>query len=141
MVAQKGRSVLIKIADGNGNFVSVGGLRTKSIKINNEPVDVTNSDSEGNRKLLAGAGVNSIEVSGSGVFTDDQGAALMREAAENNNEHPQMQIIFPADTYSRIYEGAFMVANYEQNAEYNQSQMFTVTLQSDGEIDKSVVED
>jgi TP901-1 family phage major tail protein len=140
LAAQKGRDVLIQIKNGT-DFINVGGLRTKGIKINNEPVDVTNSDSEGMRKLLAGAGVNSIEVSGAGVFTDDQGASLVREAAEENTDHPTFRIIFPADTYSRMYEGAFMVANFEQNAEHNNAQMFTATFQSDGEILKTSVED
>lgn len=75
MVAQKGRLVLIKVesAPSSGTFLTVGGLRTKSVKINNEMVDVTTDDSDGARKLLEGAGVNSLEVAGSGVVNDDQG--------------------------------------------------------------------
>src|SRR5260221_3234451 len=44
------------------------GLRTKQIKINNDIVDVTNSDSAGRwRELLTGAGTRSVEVTGAGV--------------------------------------------------------------------------
>lgn len=140
MASQKGRLLLIKVesAAGSGIYINVGGLRTKSIKINNEPVDVTNSDSNGFRKLLEGAGVNSIEVSGSGTFADDLAADLVRGAAEDN-EHLNFQVIVPGDTYSRVYTGKFMIADFEDSGEYNADVTFTMTLQSDGETVKTRV--
>lgn len=140
MASQKGRLLLIKVesAEGSGTFINVGGLQSKSLKINNEMVDVTNSDSNGFRKLLEGAGVNSIEASGSGTFTDDQGIELVREAAEDN-KHINMQVICPGDTYSRVYSGRFGLADFEFSGEHNTDAKFSVTLQSDGEIVKTRV--
>ena len=69
MAAQKGLDVLMKI-DISGTKTTIGGLRSTSITLNDESVDITNKDSLGTRTLLAGAGVNSLSVSGSGVFTD-----------------------------------------------------------------------
>lgn len=134
MAAQKGRLLLIKVetSPGSGTYLNVGGLRTKSVKINNEMVDVTNSDSNGWRKLLEGAGVNSIEVTGSGVFSDDQGADIVRDAAEGN-EHLNCQVVCPGDTYSKVYTGRWGIADFEFAGEYNGSATFTMTLQSDGQ--------
>jgi len=140
LASQKGRLILIKVeaVAGSGTYINVGGLQSKSVKINNELVDVTNSDSNGFRKLLEGAGVNSIEVSGSGTFTDDLGADAVRSAAEDN-EHLNFQIICPGDTYSRVYTGRFALADFELSGEHNADNKFTATLQSDGEIVKTRV--
>lgn len=134
MAQQKGRLLLIKVesAPGSGTFLNVGGLQTKSVKVNNEMVDVTNSDSNGWRKLLEGAGVNSLEATGSGVFSDDQAIDIVRDAAENNI-HLNFQVICPGDTYSRVYTGRWGLANFEFSGEYNGAAKFSVTMQSDGQ--------
>ena len=72
MAAQKGSAMLMKVGNGGSpeTFTTIAGLRSTSLTINNESVDVTNKDSSGKRTMLAAAGVQSISVSGSGVFTD-----------------------------------------------------------------------
>ena len=77
MAAQKGNAVLIKIAV-SGSQTTVGGLRSSSITINDEAVDITNKDSSGNRILLPDAGVTSVSISGSGVFTDSTSEQQLR---------------------------------------------------------------
>lgn len=73
MAAQKGRLMVLKIGDGAGSetFSTIGGLRSNSITINNEEVDITNKDSAGWKELLENAGVKSVALSASGVFKDD----------------------------------------------------------------------
>lgn len=80
MALQKGRDMLLKIADGAA-FITVAGLRARTISLNARTVDVTDSESAGGwRELLSGAGVKALSVSGSGVFRDAASDALMREA-------------------------------------------------------------
>ena len=57
MAVEKGRAFLLKIGDGGGpeTFDVVGGMRSTSLRINNETVDVTNKTSGGWRELLSGA--------------------------------------------------------------------------------------
>jgi len=63
MSGQKGRDVLIKIADGEG-FATVAGIRAKTISLNARTVDGTSGESpEAWRELIAGAGVRSAGVS------------------------------------------------------------------------------
>jgi TP901-1 family phage major tail protein len=134
LAQQKGRFLLIQVesAPGTGTFLNVGGLQTKSVKVNNEMVDVTNSDSNGWRKLLEGAGVNSIEASGSGVFSDDQAIDIVRDAAEQNL-HLNFKVICPGDTYKRVYTGRWGVANFEYSGEFKDAAKFSATFQSDGQ--------
>jgi len=59
MAAQTGKAVLIKVAV-SGTQTTIGGLRSSSITLNDEMVDVTNKDSTGNsRVLLPQGGVTS----------------------------------------------------------------------------------
>lgn len=74
MPAEAGRDVLISIATAAAPtvFVALGGIRAKSITLNNTTIDVTNQSSAGQfRELLSGAGIRSAELSGSGAFIDD----------------------------------------------------------------------
>ncbi|OLF72282.1 phage tail protein [Maricaulis sp. W15] len=82
MSVQSGRDILIRIGDGGDPpvFTSAAGLRLKTISLNARTVDVTNTDSaQGWRELLAGAGVKTCSVSGSGVFVDVAADAQIRQ--------------------------------------------------------------
>src|SRR3712207_4817489 len=71
MGAEKGSAFLLKIGNG-GNppvFATVAGMRTTQMSVNGEAVNVTSKDSGGWRELLSGAGVRSVSVAGSGIFT------------------------------------------------------------------------
>ena len=72
MAAQKGSALLMKIGDGGSpeTFTTIGGMRSTSLTMNDEMVDVTNKDSSRASTLLAQGGTNSMSVAGSGVFTD-----------------------------------------------------------------------
>lgn len=138
MVAQKGRDVLIKAesAPGSGVYNTLGGLRATSLSINNEPVDITNKDSAGWRTLLEGAGVQSISVSGSGVFTDAAAYQVVRTAVMANDQI-NYKIAFPGDTYVRVYTGEFMIASFEEAGEHNAEMTYSLTLESSGTITAS----
>lgn len=131
MAAQKGSSLLLKIGSGSPvSYATVGGLRSTSITLNDEAVDVTNKDSAGVRTLLAQGGVNSMSVSGSGVFTDAASEATLRSAF-NAATFSSFQIIIPE---LGTYTGSFMVASLEYAGEYNGEVTYSVTLESSGAV-------
>ena len=132
MAAQKGKSVLIKIGDGGSpeTFATVGGLRSSTITLNDEMVDVTNKDSSNVREILAGAGVNSVTLSGSGVFTDSASEVSVRGkmgAATFSN----YQFVMPG---LGTYEGAFQLTSLEYAGEYNGEATYSMTFESSGAV-------
>ena len=135
MAAQKGAALLLKINTTGSTYVTVGGLRSTSITLNDEAVDVTNKDSSGNRTLLADGGVFSMSVSGSGVFTDATTEETMR-VAMNASTFKNFQILIPD---FGTYTGAFMVASLEYAGEYNGEVTYSVTLESSGAITYAAV--
>jgi len=89
MAAQKGSAMLMKAGNAGApeTFATIAGLRSTSLTVNNESVDVTNKDSSNKRTLLAAAGVQSISVSGSGVFTDAASEATIKTNALNDSQN------------------------------------------------------
>jgi TP901-1 family phage major tail protein len=141
MAAQKGLDVLMKI-DISGTKTTIGGLRSSSITLNEESVDITNKDSLGTRTLLAGAGVNSISVSGSGVFTDSAAEVAVRTAfaAQQNTSDgssaqtaafESFQFIIP---HLGTYTGNFQITSLEYAGEYNGEATYSMSFESAGYI-------
>lgn len=142
MAAQKGSALLLKIGDGASPeaFTTVGGLRSTSITMNDEAVDITTKDSLGHRGLLAGGGVNSVSVSGSGVFTDAASETSLKTAyfAQQNSSDGSSAQTAAFNNYQIIIPdfgtmtGSFMIASLEYAGEYNGEVTYSVTLESAG---------
>jgi TP901-1 family phage major tail protein len=141
MAAQKGLDVLMKI-DISGTKTTIGGLRSTSITLNDESVDITNKDSLGSRTLLAGAGVNSLSVSGSGVFTDSAAEVAVRtafQAQQNTSDGTSAQTAAFESFQFRIpnlgtYTGAFQITSLEYAGEYNGEATYSMSFESAGYI-------
>jgi len=130
MAAQKGSAVLIKQTI-SGTATTIGGLRSSSLTINEETVDVTNKDSSGNRVLLADGGILSMSISGSGVFTDSTAEQSFRSAALGATTFQTFTFIIP-DLGS--YAGTFQVTSLEYAGEYNGEATYSFSLESSGAI-------
>lgn len=133
MALQKGRDMLLKIANGAtpAVFVTVAGLRARTVSLNARTIDVTDSDSAGGwRELLAGGGVKSLSVSGAGVFRDEASDAQMREVFFSQTAR-QWQIVVP---HFGQFQGAFLIASLDYAGEHDGEATFAVTLASAGEV-------
>lgn len=132
MVAQNGKDLLIKMdMNGAGLFDTVAGLRATRISFNAESVDVTSLESAGGwRELLAGAGVKSAEVSGSGVFKDEATDERARQVFFDG-ETPDCQVIVPD---FGIVEGPFQITSIEYAGNYNGEATYELSLASAGAL-------
>ena len=137
MMAQKGASMLVKIGNGGSpeTFTTIGGLRSSSITLNDEAVDVTNKDSSGNRTLLADGGIHSISISGSGVFTDAASETTLRGLI-NASSFTNLQFLIPD---LGTYTGAFMCTSLEYAGEYNGEVTYSASFESSGAITYATV--
>jgi len=141
MAAQKGLDMLLKI-DISGTYTTIGGLRSTSISLADEAVDVTNKDSLGTRTLLAGAGVNSLSISGSGVFTDSASEVALRTAfqAQQNTSDGSSAQVAAFENFQFVvpdlgtYTGAFMISSLEYAGEFNGEVTYSMSFESAGYI-------
>lgn len=133
MAAQAGKDILLKISDGAATptFVTVAGLRARTISLNAKTVDTTDSDSTGRwRELLAGAGVKSVAVSGSGVFRDAASDAQVRTSFFDQSART-WRLIVP--DFGQL-EGPFVVAALEYAGEHDGEAAFALSLASAGSV-------
>lgn len=133
MAESKGRLVVIKLGDGevSETFTTIGGLRTSSLTFNGAAVDVTTKDSAPWRKLIGDTGIKSISISGAGIFQDDAVIALLRTAAMAQSLN---NFQFVDGNTGDIYEGAFQVTNFTENAPHDNAKDFSITLESSGAV-------
>jgi TP901-1 family phage major tail protein len=131
MAAQRGKDILLKIGQGARTFVTVAGLRARTISLNARTVDATNADSAGRwRELLGGAGVKSAAVSGQGIFRDAASDALIREAFFEQAAKTWRLIVPDFGTL----EGPFLVSALEYAGDHEGEATFAISLASAGEI-------
>ncbi|HXI86172.1 MAG TPA: phage major tail protein, TP901-1 family [Parvularculaceae bacterium] len=133
MTAQRGKDLLLKIGDGGAPevFTTIAGLRTRTLSLNAQAVDITHSDSVGGwRELLAGAGVRQASVSGAGVFLNDTAATAVRTAFFNAVIQ-NWQIVIPG--FGTI-EGPFLVANLDYAGDHAGEATVSLSLDSAGAL-------
>jgi TP901-1 family phage major tail protein len=132
MAAEKGSAFLLKVGDGAEPpaFATVAGLRTTQMSVNGEPVNVTSKDSGGWRELLSGAGIRSVSVAGSGIFTGSAAETRLKSNA----------LAGLIDDYELSFEsgerirGRFLVTRLDYSGDYNGERNYSLSLESSGAV-------
>ena len=132
MAAQKGKDLLLKLDEtGGGTFVTVAGLRATRLSFNADTVDVTTVESIGNwRELLAGAGLRTASVSGSGVFKDQASDAAMRRVFFDATT-PDFEVFIPD---FGVVSGKFQLTSLEYSGHHDGEAVFEIALVSAGPL-------
>ena len=132
MTAQKGKDLLLKVdADITGVFTTVAGLRSRKIAFNLATVDTTSSESSGQwRELLAGGGVRTANVSGSGIFKNAASDAIVRAHVFNGTVAP-WQIVIPG---FGTLQGPFQIHSFDLTGKHDGEVSFDLALESAGEL-------
>ena len=132
MAAERGSAFLLKIGDGSASpvYSTVAGLKTTQLAINGDPVVITNKGSGGWRELLTGAGVRSVSVAASGIFTGSAAETQVKGLA----------LAGALEAYELSFEsgermqGQFLVTQLEYAGDFNGERNYTLALESSGEV-------
>ena len=132
MAAERGSAFLLKIGDGSAapTFSTVAGLKTTQLSINGDAVVITNKGSGGWRELLSGAGVRSVSVAASGIFTGSGAEAQVRALALTG-ELEDYELSFES---GERMQGRFLVTRLEYAGDFNGERNYTLALESSGEV-------
>ena len=132
MAAQSGKDMLVKLdRTGSGEFLTVAGLRTRSLAFNAAPVDVTDAESAGRwRELLEGGGVRRAAISGSGVFKDQASDEEVR-ALFFAGTIRTWQLLLPG--FGTV-SGPFQIVALEFSADHAGEVTFELALESAGAV-------
>lgn len=132
MGVEKGSAFLLKVGDGAASpqFTTVAGMRTTQLSINGDAVVVTHKGSGGWRELLGQAGVRSVSVAGSGVFTGSAAELRIKNSALGG----------VLDDYELSFEGGerlrgrFLVARLDYSGDFNGERNYALQLESSGPV-------
>ena len=132
MTAQRGKDLLLKVdTDGAGSFSTVAGLRTRSLAFNAATVDITHAESADEwRELLAGAGVKTARLSGSGIFKDAASDETVRSTFFAGAIR-DWQVAIP--DFGTV-EGAFQITALEYSGGHDNELTFELALESAGAL-------
>lgn len=133
MAKFKGREfrVSVRVSTGPDVFTVIGGIRSESLTINSETVDVTDKDGNGWRELLEGAGITSMSIKGSGVVSDNTVFTDHIMVAKMADTHLTIKL---ESGLGDIFTGVFAIPSVERGGEYNKEETFSISLESAGEI-------
>jgi predicted secreted protein len=126
---ERGQCFLLKASDGDESYTTVMGVRVTRQAINGEPVAVTENNT-GWRELLSGAGVRSVSLSASGIFTGSEAESRIRRVALGGEVQPY-ELSFESGERMR---GRFLVTQLEYTGDFNGERNYTVALESSGVV-------
>jgi len=128
MTAQSGRAFLLKVSDdaSPASYSTVAGLRTNTLTINSEAVDITHKGSGGWREILPGAGVRSVSLRAAGIFTGSA-AETQVQAKVLAGQASDCQITFEDGAR---FEGSFYITNLEYTGDHNGARSYSMSLES-----------
>lgn len=110
----------------------VAGIREKGITLGGEAIDITNDDSNGWRALLDAAGVNSVDISCSGVLENDTLRADWFAGASTADRRMQAATFeFPDGA---TIAGEFYLQGYSETGSHDGEVTFECTFMSNGAV-------
>ncbi len=132
MSAQSGRDMLLKLDQtGAGSFLTVAGLRSRTLAFNAASIDITDAESAGRwRELLAGGGIKRAALSGAGIFKDRTSDAEIR-ALFFAGTIRNWQLVIP--DFGTV-EGPFQIVALEFAADHAGEVTFDMALESAGQL-------
>lgn len=125
MAKNVGRKFLVKRGDPAATIANV---RTRTLSINRELIDVSDDDSSGWRELLADIGQAEVNMTVEGVFSSHD---IIEEALDLTSGLVAHELEFP-DTST--IAGDFALSSFELTGEYNGVATYSFEIQSSGEI-------
>lgn len=121
-MALSGRDLIVK-KDGT----AIAGVRTKTLALDNGPVDITNDDDGGFRRILEKSGTRSMDLTVEGVWTD----AILSDIAVGGDSGLMLEDVTIEDGDS-IIACDFFLASFERAGEHDGEVTYSAELQSSG---------
>jgi predicted secreted protein len=115
-------------------YLTIAGMRSTDVKINNEQVDVTDKGDTPWRQLLA-VGIRSMELSASGIFSN---AVVLNDIMADalNGSIVTFRVI---SGRGDSFDGDFLVVSVDRSGEYNGAEQYSLSLSSAGAVEYTQV--
>lgn len=134
VAAKRGRDALLKLSAGTSpdTYTTVAGFRMNAIAINGNPVDMTNKGSNGWRELLPDAGVEQVDITGSGVWDATAGSQLLALQSACLNR-TMVNVVLVSGSGDKFFMMA-VVSQFKRDTPHDKEETFDLTLLSHGGV-------
>lgn len=122
----------------DSTFTLLAALRSTTMTLNNEAIDVTDKDGSLWKTLLECAGVESISIKASGICNNSASFLFIRSSVITGafiNARIESNLNY---RLREVYEGAFKITSMESSGEYNKEEIFSLTLDSNGQTVRTI---
>jgi TP901-1 family phage major tail protein len=128
MAATRGRLMLLYIGSAVDPTQLLGGLKSTTLTMANQVVDVSTKDTFGWRELLEDGSLKFFSIACDGIFKNSSSDAIIRGFVFSNTLNP-FTFAFPnGDTIS----GTFQITNYQRKGDVEGVETYSMTLESTG---------
>ena len=121
----KGAIFLLDVEVTTGVFATVAAMKTTTMTISNETVDITDKASL-QRELLENCGIQSVSIKAQGCISSADSYKKISYAA-NTGEILNVKI---NSSNGETYSGGFILSAFETSGEYNKEGLYSITLES-----------
>ncbi len=128
MPAAAGKDMILKT--GIGTTVIVAALRSTSLSVNGQMVEVTSRDSAGMRELLAGAGIVAVSIQADAVVTNNVQVTDFITKTTAQTIDPYTIVFSNGDTMT----GNFQCVKFDIKGDYKSEQLYSLSLESSGAV-------
>ena len=128
MSYQAGSALQLEVEEttGDGDYITIGGLKAHNMNISGNTIDVTNMSSGGFREYLSGGGTRYLNISGDGTFYSDVASKVLNTLAINR-ELANWRITVPG---MGVYEGGFAITTLSMSGTQTSELKFSLNLES-----------
>ena len=112
-------------------FLNFGGMRSKTFSFKTDGIDITNADSDEWKTMLDGAGIRSFDISGEGVYTNNQS---FQKAFKYCRQNLLTCLMFIEVKSNTIFEGCFKITSIEVSGAYDGEGTYSMSASSSGEL-------
>ena len=119
----------VESAPASGTFNAIGGLVTNSFTLNNGAIDVTNKSGASFREVMAGEGLQTLDMSAEVIFSTDANFALVKDSAVNKTV-----LAYQVARGSEVLAVNLFVTSFAETSPDNDKLSVSISFISDGAI-------
>ena len=119
----------VEAVPAGGSYNDIGGLLSNSFTANNSAIDLTNKSSGGFRELMAGEGLQSVDISAEIIFSTEANFAIMKAGYLS-----QALLLYQIARGAEVIGGAFKIISWAEASPDQDKVVVSVSLQSSGAI-------
>jgi TP901-1 family phage major tail protein len=117
-------------------FKQIGGIRSKSMSISAEGIDITSEDSDEWKVFLDKAGMRSVEISGSGVHSN---SLMLKQIEDKMLANELTCLMFLEWKNGKIYAGCFKITSLEYSGDHDGEGSMSISASSSGAITRATI--